>query len=65
MAGVTMTACSCVLGALVIAVPRLALADPDKPDDKLDHTIIVGVGGAAELELGDGSFHPGVNVMVE
>jgi hypothetical protein len=30
-----------------------------------DRTIIVGVGGAAEVELGDGSVHPGVNLMVE
>jgi hypothetical protein len=30
-----------------------------------EHTIVVGVGGAAELELRDGSLHPGANVMLE
>jgi hypothetical protein len=29
------------------------------------HTIIVGVGGATELELADRSLHPGANLMVE
>jgi hypothetical protein len=31
----------------------------------VDHTIIVGVGGATELELADRSLHPGANLMVE
>jgi hypothetical protein len=49
---------------------RSALGDDAKgreqpADEDLDHTIIVGVGGATELELGDGSLHPGANVMVE
>jgi len=60
-----MTARIFLLGAIIVALPTVALADPDKPDDKLDHTIIVGVGGAAELELDDGSLHPGANLMVE
>jgi hypothetical protein len=34
-------------------------------DDNTEHTIILGVGGAGELELADGSLHPGANVMVE
>ena len=37
-------------------------------DDKelpSEHTIIIGVGGATEYELGNGSFHSGANVMVE
>lgn len=33
--------------------------------EAIDHTIIFGLGGAAELELGDGSVRPGGNVMVE
>jgi hypothetical protein len=33
--------------------------------DQIERTIIVGVGGAAELELRDGSLHPGANLMVE
>jgi hypothetical protein len=41
-------------------------APPRKPpEEDNDHTNIVGVGGAAELELGDGSLHPGPNIMVE
>ena len=54
-----------VLGVLFALFPTSAQADGDTPDDKLEHTIIVGVGGAAELELGDGSVHPGANLMVE
>lgn len=54
-----------MLGALVVALPRVALADPEQSNGKLDHTLIVGVGGATELELGDGSLHPGANLMVE
>jgi hypothetical protein len=30
-----------------------------------EHTIVVGVGGAAEVELRDGALHPGANLMVE
>ena len=33
--------------------------------DAIEHTIIVGVGAASEVELGDGSLHAGANVMVE
>jgi hypothetical protein len=33
--------------------------------EHVEHTVIVGVGGAAEVELADGSVHPGANVMVE
>ncbi len=58
-----------ILGALVSVLPREGRAkspDPGPPnDDRLDHTIIVGVGGATELELVDGSLHPGANLMVE
>jgi hypothetical protein len=58
-----------ILGAFIAIVPNEGWAkgdDPGRPgDDRLDHTIVIGVGGAAELELGDGSLHPGANVMVE
>ena len=51
-------------------VPRAAPAEGGKGHEKAgeestEHTFVVGVGGAAELELGDGSVHPGANVMVE
>jgi hypothetical protein len=54
----------------VLVAPRASADEVKKPtrDDKdegFDHTIIVGVGGAAELEVGDRSLHPGANVMVE
>jgi hypothetical protein len=53
---------SFILGAALTVIPRIGRANDN---DRLDHTIIVGVGGATELELGDGSMHPGANVMVE
>jgi hypothetical protein len=31
----------------------------------IEHTIVLGVGGAGEFELGEGSFHQGANVFVE
>jgi hypothetical protein len=33
--------------------------------EDIEHTIIVGAGAAAEVELADGALHPGANVMVE
>ncbi len=45
-----------------------ALAEEKKSGynkEEADHSIVVGVGGAAELELADGSVHPGGNVFVE
>ena len=30
-----------------------------------EHTIVLGLGGAAEVELGSGSWHPGVNAFIE
>jgi hypothetical protein len=44
-----------------------ALAEDRRADDagSEEHTIIVGVGGATELELADRSLHPGANLMVE
>lgn len=37
----------------------------DEDTESIKHTFIVGVGGAGELELADGSIHPGANVMLE
>jgi hypothetical protein len=37
----------------------------DSDGEVTEHTIIVGVGAAAELELGGGSLYPGANLMVE
>jgi len=34
-------------------------------EEYIEHTIILGVGGAGELELADGTLHAGANVMVE
>ncbi len=42
---------------------RVEKGEPDTEEAR--HTIILGVGGAAELELGDGSLHPGPNAFVE
>jgi hypothetical protein len=33
--------------------------------EELDHTVIVGAGAAAELELGNAGLHPGLNVFIE
>ncbi len=51
------------VAALLAVVPMTADAEERRGRD--DHTIIVGVGSATELELRDRSLHPGVNVMVE
>lgn len=63
-------AAPCV-GAFITAFPCAVFADSSQgPEQQAegaapDRTVIVGVGGAAELELGDGSLHPGANLMVE
>jgi hypothetical protein len=61
-----------LLAAVCVAsLARSASADEPKKlvDDEAgeapEHTILVGVGGAAEVELGDGTLHPGANLMVE
>jgi hypothetical protein len=59
-----------VAGAFVAFLSRTARAGSDGArekdrDDDIEHTIVVGVGGAAEVELADGSVHPGANVMIE
>jgi len=38
---------------------------PLDSSDAIEHTIIVGVGGAAEWELADRALRPGANLMVE
>ncbi len=62
------------LAVLLLATAALLCgsAFADEPDNSLDdkaeamdHTMIFGLGGAAELELGDGSVRPGGNAMVE
>jgi hypothetical protein len=53
------------LVALAFILSAGAARAADEKDDNTEHTIIVGVGGATELELGDGSLHPGANIMVE
>ena len=65
-------ACSaCAVGLLAAATSNAAKAQPrpapdsESSEESLDHTIIVGIGGAMELELGDGSLLAGGNVMVE
>ena len=56
-------------GTLFALFTRSAYAEGKEANehgaDEIEHTIIVGVGGAAELELRDGSLHPGANLMVE
>lgn len=56
-----------VCGALLLLVTLTAPPSnaQEQGDDETEHTIVVGVGGAGELELGDGSLHPGANVMIE
>ena len=51
-----------------LAVPNVTQAqgsDERANDGSPEHTIIVGVGGAAEVELGPGSLHPGASAFVE
>jgi hypothetical protein len=57
---------------LVAACVGVALAAPpgrararETDEGAVEHTIVVGAGGAGEVELGDGSVHAGGSVMVE
>jgi hypothetical protein len=54
-----------VVVPLVLAANDARADGPDEKQENTEHTIIVGVGGAGEVELADGSFHPGANVMLE
>jgi hypothetical protein len=51
----------------VMLVPRALFAEgrDHESEAQAERAVIVGVGGATELELGDGSLHPGANVMIE
>ncbi|MGD0678273.1 MAG: hypothetical protein ABSC94_22920 [Polyangiaceae bacterium] len=62
--------CTVVLLAGMPARSRDAFAEDGKASaegsvEGVEHTIIVGVGGAAELELRGGAVHPGGNLMLE
>jgi hypothetical protein len=59
----TGVACLAALG-FVLSAEETAQAHDEKTEGA-EHLIIVGVGGAAELELGDGTVHRGANVMIE
>ena len=68
-------ACCCGLAVLLAvalvgarsthAYTQAGKASAEVSGEGVEHTVIVGVGGAGELELGDQSLHPGVNLMVE
>ena len=54
----------------ILTAPKGARADDPTPhdgeaEDAIEHTLIFGLGGATDVDLGDGSIHPGANVMVE
>jgi hypothetical protein len=53
-----------VAAAITAAVGDVR-AEPAADADAIEHTVIVGVGGALEVEPGDGTAHAGTNVMVE
>ncbi len=47
-----------------------ALADDgnsagERKEEAIEHSVVVGAGGAADLELRDGSLHPGANAFLE
>jgi hypothetical protein len=51
--------------ALATSFESKTYADEEGGRDRTEHTLVLGVGAAAELEVRDGSIHPGGNVMVE
>ncbi len=57
------------LVAALVCRCTCALADDEEQRKDsgryIEHAIVVGAGGAAELELADGSLHAGANVMIE
>jgi hypothetical protein len=60
------SACCALLGVMLItSIARWASADEKEERTQIDRTIVIGVGGAGELELREGSFHPGANVFLE
>ena len=61
---------SLVLAACVWSWQTDALADDGngtggRADEATEHSIVLGVGGTTEVELGSGALHAGANVMVE
>jgi hypothetical protein len=42
-----------------------ASTPPDAKEDEIEHTIVIGVGGATELDLGDGAMRGGGTAFVE
>src|SRR5260370_21016117 len=59
-------ACWVLLGVMLItSIARRASADEKEERTQIDHTIVIGAGGAGELEPREGSFHPGANVFLE
>jgi len=66
---------SYALGIALVTLSSRALGGEEREASELraaraekeeaEHTFVVGIGGAAEVELGDGSFHPGANLMIE
>jgi hypothetical protein len=55
---------ACLAVALVVALPAAARAD-EGADEEASRTLIVGAGGAAEIELSGGALRGGANVFVE
>lgn len=58
----------CTVAVLVVFTSNAHAEGKESRDqgaDEIEHTIIVGVGGAVELELRGASLHPGGNLMVE
>lgn len=56
-----------LLGVLIALSASMALAEKGREGDEeaFDHTIIIGLGGAGELELPEGSAHAGGSLFVE
>jgi hypothetical protein len=68
--GLVGAACTVLLLAVMAARSRSALAEIGKASaggsaEDVEHTIIMGVGGASELELRGGAVHPGGNLTIE
>jgi len=51
-------------GLCLLLVTQAAVAQ-ERAEEPIEHTVIVGVGGATEVELPGGAVHPGANLMVE
>lgn len=51
--------------AFALEQSRSGVREVSAQADFLDHTVIVGAGGAAEMELGNAELHSGLNVFIE